>query len=119
MKTVLLFLFFTGVFGYSVGYGQQVNDLWPAVSGIQLIQNGSSVSLTWIADGETKELYYEIERSTDGMNYKTCALVLGGFESNSNYSYQYREKQSLSKIYYRIKQIKQYGSSRIVSEKTL
>ncbi|MBX9785220.1 MAG: hypothetical protein K2X48_18180 [Chitinophagaceae bacterium] len=119
MKTVILTLFFAGIFGYTACYGQQTNDLWPTVSGVQLIQSNASLSLSWVADGESKELYYEIERSTDGINFKTIALVLGGFETNGNFSYQYREKLSSSKTFYRIKQIKQDGSSRIVSKKIL
>jgi hypothetical protein len=119
MKTIILLFLLTGLFGFSATSGGNHLHFWPKVSNIQVAQKSNSVSITWEADGEQQDLYYEIERSTDGVQFKTAAIVLTGFESNNSYSYFFREKAGSSKIIYRIKQLKKDGSFNIVAERTL
>ncbi len=65
-------------------------------------------------------MYYEVERSIDGVHFKTVAIVLGGFANDQNYEYQFRGKgNEKNKAVYRIKQLKQDGSYRIVGERSI
>lgn len=90
---------------------------WPKVFDVQFEQKGTSVILKWKADAEPKEIYYIIETSTDAVSYKQSAIVLGGFSEGQEYSYQFKTKHAeVSKTYFRIKQINNDGSYRIVSE---
>ena len=116
MKTTLLVFFFTGILGFSNGYSQQAVQNWPEVCKFQLSHSGSVVKLQWLAKAEPKGFYYEIERSEDGINFKTVGIVLGGLEQEGEYSYKFRDKAKAAKIYYRIKQVKQDGSFRIAAE---
>ena len=92
---------------------------WPKVYDVQVEQQGSFAVLQWKADKETKEVYYEIESSTDQLNYKTVAVLLGGFSTNQFFTYSHKFKNTETKIYYRIKQKNNDGSLRIVSERSL
>lgn len=93
---------------------------WPKVYDVQFGQKGSFVTLEWKAQSEPKEIYYEIETSTDKVSYKSVAVVLGGFSADEHFTYAYKVKQTPgAKSYYRIKQINNDGSFRIVSEQSL
>lgn len=119
MKTTLLVFFFTGILGFSNGYSQQAVQNWPEVCKFQLSHSGSVVQLQWLAKAEPEGFYYEIESSEDGRNFKTVALVLGGFVQEGQYSYRFQEKAKASAIYYRIKQVKQDGSFRIATTRSV
>jgi hypothetical protein len=118
MKTIIFVFLFTGLFGSSaLCTGVQPN--WPVVSNIQLSQNTNTVSISWAASAEEKDMYYIVEKTTDGINYKTAAVVLIGIEDNKQFSYLFREKITALKTTYRIKQVKQDGSFQVVAERTL
>src|SRR5688572_4913557 len=94
-------------------------QVWPKVYDVQFEQQGSSVVLQWKADNEPKDIYYEIETSADGKEFKTSAIVLGGFANDQHYTYKYKTKKSTSvKTFYRIKQMNNDGTYRIVSEQS-
>ena len=95
------------------------NQVWPKVFDVQFEQQGSSVVLLWKADNEPKDIYYEIETSADGKAFKTSAVLLGGFANDQHYTYKYKAKKVTSaKTFYRIKQMSNDGTYRIVSEQS-
>jgi hypothetical protein len=94
-------------------------QIWPKVFDVQFEQQGSSAVLQWKATNEPKDIYYEIETSADGKEFKTSAIVLGGFVNDQHYSYKYKAKKpSAAKTFYRIKQMNNDGTYRIVSEQS-
>ena len=94
-------------------------QVWPNVYDVQIEQQGSSAVLQWKADNEPKDIYYEIETSADGKEFKTSAIVLGGFANDQHYTYRYKAKKSAAtKTFYRIKQMNNEGTYRIVSEQS-
>lgn len=94
-------------------------QIWPKVFDVQFEQQGSSAVLQWKADNEPKDIYYEIETSADGKEFKTSAIVLGGFANDQHYTYKYKAKKATAaKTFYRIKQINNDGTYRIVSEQS-
>ncbi|MFY7839455.1 MAG: hypothetical protein ACOVP7_04215 [Lacibacter sp.] len=94
-------------------------QVWPKVYDVQVEQQGSSVVLQWKADNEPKDIYYEIETSADGKEFKTAVIVLGGFANDQHYTYKYKAKKATAaKTFYRIKQMNNDGTYRIVSEQS-
>lgn len=94
-------------------------QVWPKVYDVQFEQQGSSIVLQWKADNEPKDIYYEIENSADGKAFKTSAIVLGGFANDQHYTYKYKAKKATAaKTFYRIKQINNDGTYRIVNEQS-
>jgi len=65
-------------------------------------KNKSNVQLQWnISDNEIANTF-EIERSTDGKNFATAALLFGTEKSGSE-TYSYNELNEDAKVYYRLK----------------
>ena len=94
-------------------------QVWPKVYDVQFEQQGSSIVLQWKADNEPKDIYYEIETSADGKEFKTSVIVLGGFANDAHFTYKYKAKKVTSaKTFYRIKQMNNDGTYRIVSEQS-
>lgn len=70
------------------------------------------VDLFWITESERDNDYFEVERSTDGINFETINVVKG--VGNSNYQSQYYtidENPVTGVNYYRLKQFNINGSS--------
>jgi len=96
-----------------------IKQVWPKVYDVQFEQKGAFVVLEWKADNEPKDIYYEIETSVDGKEFKIAAIVLGGFANEQHYTYEYKAKKlTTAKTFYRIKQLNNDGTYRIVSEQS-
>ena len=65
------------------------------------------VELKWSTASEVNNDYFEVQRSTDGMNFLTLDTVDGSGNSNSmiNYSYDDIHPEYNSSSYYRLKQV--------------
>jgi Secretion system C-terminal sorting domain len=74
-----------------------------------------SVILNWITEQEINHNHFEVERSFDGIAFKTTGIVLDGFENGSRKNYQFKdndaELQSKSVVYYRLKQVDNDGKA--------
>jgi len=72
-----------------------------------------SVVLKWTTEEEINSNHFEVERSFDGNNFTTVALVLDGFANGSQKNYQYKdntaELQTKTVVYYRLKQVDNDG----------
>ena len=79
------------------------------------VENNSKVKLNWITEMELNNEYYSVERSQDGKNFTSIAMVLGSLNSSIRKTYEYKDDLKgvdISKtIYYRIKQIDLDGHS--------
>ena len=73
----------------------------------------NKVMIDWATDSKVVTNYFEIQKSEDGMNYKTIALVLGPDPKQPNcdcYSAIDNQKQKPSRqAYYRLKHIDTEG----------
>jgi hypothetical protein len=118
VTTLTLILFIQTGFSACIQPTDTSNKKWPKVYDIQLIKENANVILRWKAMDEAVEVFYEIEKSTDGINFQPACTVLGGFKDGADFSYQYKSKIS-GKTYFRIKQLNNDGSFRIVSEQSL
>ena len=77
------------------------------------------VLLHWSTATETNNAYFEIERSTDGMEFSPIGRVEGALESTTTREYQFRDRNPLPGLnYYRLRQVDldgQAGFSKILS----
>ena len=75
-----------------------------------------SVVLTWSASRETNFKNYEVERSTDAVNFSFAGIVKG--ENFANYSFTDKELPTVKIVFYRLKMVDMDGKisySKIVS----
>ena len=81
------------------------------------------VILDWKTDGATATNYFAVQKSTDGVNYKTVALVLGPDPKQKNGDYYAFADKSMPKAaknsYYRLVHIDTNGNEQITEAKHL
>lgn len=66
----------------------------------------SQIKLTWATASELNSDYFQIEKSSDGLNYETLLQVSAQGNSTSRVDYEtYDEKPKIGKSYYRLKEI--------------
>ena len=66
----------------------------------------TSSLLKWVTQTEVNNNYFELERSTDGVNYKTISKINGAGNSNVFVDYYFEDKSPYIGInYYRLKQV--------------
>lgn len=69
-------------------------------------QDGNSIVLEWATMSEHNNDYFEIERSTDGVNYVTIGYVDGAGNSNSRIDYTFSDNApEQGRLYYRLSQV--------------
>lgn len=71
--------------------------------------NNNVVTLNWVTEQEINNDHFEVERSFDGANFTTIAVVLDGFGTGIQKSYMAKdnapELATKTVVYYRLKQI--------------
>lgn len=82
---------------------------------ISVNKTDKSITLDWNTASEYRNSYFEVERSTNNIDFKTVALVLDGFATEgTGKKYAFKEAASVAKdgktVYYRLKQFDEYGN---------
>ncbi|MBR5168422.1 MAG: T9SS type A sorting domain-containing protein [Salinivirgaceae bacterium] len=69
-------------------------------------QEGNSIVLEWTTLSENNNDYFEIERSSDGINFVTIGYVEGAGNSNSRIDYSFNDNApEQGRLYYRLSQV--------------
>lgn len=75
--------------------------------------NDHSVSLDWITASEVNNSHFEIERSSNAIDYELAGRVVGGGNSNDVLHYQFTDTtMQQGTMYYRLKQVDFNGDSK-------
>lgn len=73
-------------------------------------KNGSNVDVNWQTASEVNSAYYEIQRSTDGINFETISSLEAAGYSNSLLNYSFVDEAPIKGLnYYRIKEVDSDG----------
>ena len=84
--------------------------------------NQKRIMIDWATDNKVPTNYFEIERSSDGINFKTIALVLGPDPKQSNCNcYECFDKpdSNTKKYFYRLKHVSSEGEIELSETKML
>ena len=84
--------------------------------------NQKGIKIDWATDNKIPTNYFEIERSSDGINFKTVALVLGPDPKQTNcdcYECFDKPKSKAKKYFYRLKHISTGGEIELSETKML
>lgn len=100
----------------SVGSVQYVDDgtaemgppgitLAVKLTGFEVTRNGNLADLKWTTAGELKNDRFEIERSTDGINFSKVGIVNGSGTTNEVKNYQYSDAlpANATMVYYQLR----------------
>ncbi len=72
---------------------------------------GDDICLKWQTTSESNNLYFEVERSTDGQQFIILGMVKGNGNTSTAHRYSYTDSQPLNgKRFYRLKQVDADGS---------
>lgn len=83
-------------------------------------RSGTEVVLNWSTSEEKNNSHFEIEKSTDGRNWKLIGIIMGNVNAANSNQYGFTDKKEFSAVmYYRILQVdlngqKTYSSVKIV-----
>lgn len=80
------------------------------------LNTGKKAELQWITSFEMNTAYFEIERSTDGIQFSKQGMVFASSNSNSDRNYQFTEElgwMSAGMVWYRIRSVDQDGKTRL------
>ena len=87
-----------------------------------VIANNNRISINLTTDGAVATNYFEIQKSADGVNYKTIALILGPDPKQSTcdcYGCYDKLVKGAEHIYYRARHIGLDGSEQLTESKLL
>lgn len=87
-----------------------------------LNSNQKGIKIDWATDNKILTNYFEIERSSDGINFKTVAMVLGPDPKQTNcdcYECLDRPKSNAKKYFYRLKHVSTDGEVELSETKML
>jgi len=101
--------------------GFSVNSILPVVyNSFYATRNNNNVVLTWSTAQETNNKDFEIQRSLDGRNWTTIAVMMGAGSTNLTQMYTFTDKNMTSPVaYYRISQTDANGKSTYSIIKTI
>ena len=121
-KNLLQFLFIsTIVLVSSTGLFAQKHTI--NVTDFTVSAKEQKVIIDWKTDGATATNYFAVQKSTDGINYKTVALVLGPDPKQKNGDcYDYADKNAAKNgkhSYYRLVHVDTDGNEQITEAKLL
>ncbi len=115
-------VFAIGTHGLGMWRGTVVAPLPVTLLNFKGVIQNKYAALSWNTENETNNKGFEIQRSYDGVQYKTIGFVPGAINSNNSRSYTYTDKEMAQQSnYYRLKQIDvdgQHKFSNIVLLKT-
>lgn len=101
-----------GKWDYSLDAGFVPNDYWllplKMLSFNATLENNKKVQLKWLTENETNLNHFEVERSTDGVNFQEIGMVFSQQSADGKGSYTYPDDISSitgSVIYYRLRSV--------------
>lgn len=72
---------------------------------------GEGTLLTWVTAGETENKGFDVQKSTDGINFSTIGWVEGHHTTSQVSAYQFTDPQLTATSYYRLRQVDMDGKS--------
>ena len=83
-------------------------------------KSGENIKLSWSTDKEINNSHFDVERSSNGLNWEKIAVVFGAGTTNNANNYSYNDKSITSPVvYYRLRQVDIDGRSMYSSIKTI
>jgi hypothetical protein len=80
----------------------------------------NSINLIWATQNPDNDNYFEVERSKDGKNFRTVAIVLGPDPRKSDREYDCIDKDiTRNTSYYRVKHVSSTGETQFSETKRI
>jgi hypothetical protein len=90
---------------------------------LDLTKTGNAIKLNWQTASEKNNNYFEIQRSTDGVQFEVIALMFAKEDAEKGAAYRYTDQQftklNAGNIYYRLRIIDISGKSVMLDPKKI
>jgi hypothetical protein len=111
-KSVIVLISFLAINSATIGQGQVKEKAKINFTNFKVNHIRNKIAIDWGTDNKIATNYFEIERSSDGINFKTIALVLGPDPKQTDCDcYECFDKPDFKtkKYYYRLKHVSTDG----------
>jgi Secretion system C-terminal sorting domain len=95
---------FKGLVGDAATCASRNTTLPVELAEFRATANKCEVSLRWITNSEKNNAQFEVEKSTNGINFVSVATIRGNGTTNLLHAYEYTDKTASKQNYYRLKQ---------------
>ena len=116
---IITLLFTMGAF---VGKAQQSSTVKINFTKFDVVEHNNKIAINLITDGSVPTNYFEIQKSVDGVNFKTIALILGPDPKQSTcdcYGCFDKEIKGKGNFYYRARHVGIDGSEQLTESRLL
>lgn len=105
----------------NIGSGESGNAV--TMQSFDIIKTGTAMKIQWQTSFEQGHNYFELQRSTDGINYQPIALVFAFEDGSKGGAYRYTDqdpiKLNTDEVYYRLKLVDMKGNGKILQPKKM
>jgi hypothetical protein len=88
-----------------------------------IIKTGNTIKINWHTSFEQGHNYFEVQRSTDGINYQPIALVFAYEDGSKGGAYRYYDQDSFKlnteEVYYRLRLVDMKGNGKNLPAKKM
>lgn len=97
--------------GYSMRLVKEVSVTSVSLGSYSVVKQNNIALIRWNTVSEQNNSFFEVQRSTDGLNYQTLKIVAGVGTTNLPQYYRYTDDTPFNGVnYYRIKQVDLNGN---------
>lgn len=94
-----------------------------AMQSFDIIKTGHAIKINWQTSFEQGHNYFELQRSTDGINYQLIALIFAYEDGSKGGAYRYVDQDSFKlnaqEVYYRLNLVDMKGNGKILQAKKM
>ncbi|HEY5461759.1 MAG TPA: hypothetical protein VIJ95_00760 [Hanamia sp.] len=115
MKKIMLFRMAFVILFTSLSFGSNAQNAQQKkinIINFHVVKNKNKVDINWATDRSVTTNYFEVEKSNDGISFKTVAMVFGADPSDTNcdcYGCFDKITTHSKKSYYRLKHVDSNG----------
>ena len=121
-RSVITLIGFLSIHAVTLAQIVTTNEARINFTSFTLNSNQKGIKIDWATDHKIPTNYFEIERSSDGINFKTIALVLGPDPKQTNcdcYECLDKPEAYAKKYFYRLKHVSTDGEIELSETKML
>jgi hypothetical protein len=95
------------------------NNFGIVIQALHISKSGNAIKLNWQTSAEKNSNYFEVQRSTDGINFTVIALMFAYEDAEKGGIYRYNDlgisTLNAGIFYYRLKMVDRKGNTKLVS----
>lgn len=118
IERIVFIVFFA--FMCSTNYAQKAGNGRSKIVDFKVESVDNSINLIWATENADNDNYFEVEKSKNGKNFRTVAIILGPDPQKSDKEYDFVDKKITGNTsYYRVKHVSSTGETQFSETKMI